>query len=93
VDEVTTASDVERSKPDPDIFATAPKKVGAEAADAIVVGDSPYDIEAAAKLGLRTFAVWSGGFGDDVPMAAGAVAIYDDPADLLASYGDSLLAP
>ncbi|MBB3997431.1 HAD family hydrolase [Aureimonas pseudogalii] len=93
VDEVTTASDAERSKPHPDIFAAALKKVGAEAADAVVVGDSPYDIEAAAKLGLRTIAVRSGGFGDDVLTAAGAVAIYDDPADLLASYEDSLLAP
>jgi len=91
VDEVTTSSDAERSKPDPDIFAAALKKVGAEAAEAIVVGDSPYDIEAAAKLGLRTIAVRSGGFADDVLTAAGAVAIYDDPADLLARYDTSPL--
>jgi HAD superfamily hydrolase (TIGR01509 family) len=92
VDVVTTATDAEHSKPDPDIFAAALTKVGAEAADAIVVGDSPYDIQAAAKLGLRTIAVRSGGFDDRVLMEAGAVAIYDNPADLFARYADSLLA-
>ncbi|MBB3997173.1 HAD family hydrolase [Aureimonas pseudogalii] len=55
------------------------------------IGDSPYDIRAAAKLGLRTIAVRSGGFADDVLTAAGAVAIYDDPADLLARYETSPL--
>lgn len=92
VDVVTTATDAEHSKPDPDIFAAALKKVGAKAADAIVVGDSPYDIQAAAKLALRTIAVRSGGFQDHILMEAGAVAIYDNPADLLLKYDASLLA-
>jgi HAD superfamily hydrolase (TIGR01509 family) len=92
VDAVTTADDAEHSKPDPDIFAAALKKVGAEAANAIVVGDSPYDIAAAAKLGIRTIAVRSGGFDDSTLMEAGAVAIYDSPSDLLARYDGSLLA-
>jgi HAD superfamily hydrolase (TIGR01509 family) len=92
LDVVTTASDAEHSKPDPDIFAAALKKVGAEAADAIVVGDSPYDIQAAKKIGLRTIAVRSGGFDDQVLTEAGAVAIYDNPADLLARYDTSPLA-
>lgn len=92
LDVVTTATDAEHSKPDPDIFAAALKKVGAKPADAIVVGDSPYDIQAAAKLGLRTIAVRSGGFDDRVLKEAGAVAIYDNPADLLARYDASLLA-
>ena len=92
VDAVATASDAERSKPDPDIFAAALKKVGAEAANALVVGDSPYDIAAAAKLGIRTIAVRCGGFDDRTLAEAGAAAIYDDPADLLARYDSSLLA-
>ena len=92
VDVVTTAEDAEHSKPDPDIFAAALQKIGAKPADAIVVGDSPYDIEAAAKLGIRTIAVRSGGFEDDVLTGAGAAAIYDSPADLLAQYDRSLLA-
>ncbi|MEF2554319.1 HAD family hydrolase [Aurantimonas sp. A2-1-M11] len=92
VDAVTTAGDAERTKPDPDIFAAALRKVGAEAANAIVVGDSPYDITAATKLGIRTIAVRSGGFEDRTLMEAGAVAIYDNPADLLARYDASLLA-
>jgi HAD superfamily hydrolase (TIGR01509 family) len=92
IDAVTTADDAEHSKPDPDIFAAALQKVGAESANAIVVGDSPYDIAAAAKLGLRTIAVRSGGFDDSLLMEAGAVAIYDSPADLLEKYDASLLA-
>jgi len=92
VDVVTTSEDAEHSKPDPDIFAAALKKVGTDAGHAIVVGDSPYDIEAAAKLGMRTIAVRSGGSDDDTLRKAGAVAIYDSPADLLAQYDTSLLA-
>jgi membrane protein len=92
VDAVTTAGDAERSKPDPDIFAAALQKVGADAADAIVVGDSPYDIAAAAKLGMRPIAVRSGGFDDRTRNEAGAVAIYDSPADLLTHYDTSPLA-
>jgi HAD superfamily hydrolase (TIGR01509 family) len=92
IDVVTTADDAERSKPDPDIFAAALKKVGAAASDAIVVGDSPYDIAAAAQLGIRTIAVRCGGFDDRTLEEAGAVAIYDSPADLLAQYDRTLLA-
>ena len=92
VDVVTTADDAERSKPDPDIFAAALEKVGANAADAIVVGDTPYDIEAAGKLGIRTIALRCGGFGDQALKDAGAVAIYDSPSDLLRRYEMSILA-
>ena len=92
VDAVTTADDAKHSKPDPDIFAAALKKVAAEAADAIVLGDSPYDVAAAARLGIRTIAVRSGGFDDKRLAEAGAAEIYDSPADLLAHYEDSILA-
>ncbi|WP_062015104.1 HAD family hydrolase [Aureimonas sp. AU4] len=92
VDAVTTAGDAERSKPNPDIFAAALLKVGAHAKDAIVVGDSPYDIGAASQLGIRTLAVRTGGFSDRILREAGASALYDSPADLLARYDGSLLA-
>ena len=81
----TGADDVERTKPAPDIFATALKKIapiGAE--EAIVVGDSPYDVEAAKRCGIAAVALRSGGFDDDVLREAGAIAIYDDVAALLA---------
>ena len=60
--------------------------------DAIVVGDSPYDAQAAARAGVRTVAVLCGGFARARLQSAGAVAIYDDPADLHAHFASSPLA-
>lgn len=88
----TSADDVEHTKPAPDIFAKALGKVLPLGPDeAIVVGDTPYDIEAAAKCGIRTVALRSGGFGDAALRDAGAAAIYDDTAALLADFDNSLL--
>lgn len=92
VDLVTTTDDAEHSKPDPDIFSAALTKIGLQAPNALVVGDSPYDIEAAARIELRAVAVRSGGFSDETLRKAGAVAIYDDVASLLAAYDRSPLA-
>lgn len=92
IDAVTTADDAERSKPHPDIFAAALEKAGVAAMDAIVIGDSPYDMEAASKLGIPAIAVRSGGFDDRTLTNAGAVALFDHPADLLARYDVSPLA-
>ena len=89
----TSADDVEHSKPDPDIFAAALQKVQpAGPNEAIVVGDSPFDILAAKKLGLRTIGFRSGGFPDEVLTEAGADELYDGASDLLARYDQSLLA-
>lgn len=89
----TSADDVEHSKPYPDIFAAAMKKVQPLGADQLVViGDSPFDVEAAKKLGIRVIAVRSGGFPDEVLRQAGADQLYDGPEDLLANYETSLLA-
>ncbi len=64
----TNAADVERSKPHPDIFGAALKKLGdLDPSDAIVIGDTPYDAEAASKLGLRTIGVLCGGFAEKRP--------------------------
>lgn len=88
----TSKDDVEHSKPDPDIFAAALIKAGVGAGEAIVVGDTPYDMQAAAKLGIRTIGFRSGGWADQDLRKAGASEIYDGPADLLACYDRSLLS-
>lgn len=90
LEEATTSSDAEASKPAPDIVEAALNK-GKMAADRVVMlGDSPYDIESAGKAGVGVIALRCGGFSDrDL---SGAIAIYDDPADLLKHYDDSPLA-
>jgi HAD superfamily hydrolase (TIGR01509 family) len=90
----TSADDVEHSKPAPDIFAMALKKVAPlSASEVMVVGDTPYDVEAASKCGIAAIAVRSGKFSDDTLRNAGASAIYDDVASLLADFDGSPLAP
>jgi len=89
----TSADDAERSKPHPDIFQAALKGIrGVRPEEAIVVGDTPYDAVAAAKAGMRTVGLLSGGFTEEALRSAGAVEIYKDVADLLKHYDVSLLA-
>lgn len=88
----TSADDAEKSKPHPDIFEAALKRLGGIAPEKImVIGDTPYDAEAAGKARLRTVGVLCGGFSEEELRAAGCIAIYKDPADLLALYDDSPL--
>jgi HAD superfamily hydrolase (TIGR01549 family) len=89
VDAETTSADAEKSKPYPDIFLAALD--GMPPDEAIVVGDSPYDAEAAGKAGLRTIGLLSGGFPEATLRAAGCMAIYRDPAALLDAYDASPL--
>lgn len=87
----TSKDDVESSKPCPDIFAAALAKAAPfGAGEAAVVGDTPWDAKAAAKLGLRTIGFRSGGFPDEALAEAGACELYDGPADLLGRYETSL---
>ena len=88
MDAVTSASEVERSKPDPDIVQAALEKSGCAAGEVLMLGDTPYDVEAAIQAGVRIIALRCGGWSDED--LAGAVAIYDDPADLLEQYPNSL---
>jgi beta-phosphoglucomutase-like phosphatase (HAD superfamily) len=89
----TSKDDVKHSKPDPDIFAAALARVQPLGpGEVVVVGDSPYDMEAAAKLGIRTIGFRSGGFPDEDLLGAGAAELYNGAADLLARYDQSLLA-
>jgi phosphoglycolate phosphatase-like HAD superfamily hydrolase len=90
IDGYTGADDADRSKPAPDIFTASLEKLDGVASDkAITVGDTRFDIEAAAKARLKTIALTCGGTTAAVLRGAGAIAIYRDPADLLARY-DSL---
>jgi HAD superfamily hydrolase (TIGR01549 family) len=93
VEEETSADDAEKSKPHPDIFEAALEQLGGLAPEeVIVVGDTPYDAEAARKIRLRTIGVLCGGFPETELDAAGCIAIYEDPADLLARYNESIIA-
>ena len=86
----TTSDDAKgKSKPDPNIIIAALAKAQAAPDEAIMIGDTPYDIEAAAAAGVRTIALRSGGWGDRALGAA--AAIYADPAELLARLDDSPL--
>jgi beta-phosphoglucomutase-like phosphatase (HAD superfamily) len=92
IDGETSSEDAEKSKPHPDVFLAAMAKLeGIHTSEVVVVGDSPYDAEAAGKVGLRTIGFRSGGFAEAKLRAAGCIAIYDGPADLLARYDDSVL--
>ncbi len=93
VDGKTCGDDVDRSKPEPDIFEAMLRRLGELQPDqAIAVGDTPYDAEAAGKAGLRTIGVLSGGFPEEALRKAGCMAIYRDPADMLKNYARTPLS-
>ena len=87
VKDATTSDDAERSKPDPDILIAALKKSGSSPDRTIMIGDTPYDIEAASRAGLATIAFRCGGW-DDAKLQ-GSIAIYDNPRHLLDRLGQS----
>jgi HAD superfamily hydrolase (TIGR01509 family) len=89
MEERATASDADRSKPDPDIVEAAIQESGISPNHLVMIGDTPYDIEAATRAKVRTIAFRSGGWTDEVLKSA--AEIYDGPADLLAHYDSSLL--
>ena len=92
VEEETSSDDVENSKPDPDVIHAALGKINnPDPANVMMVGDTPYDAEAARKAGVRTIGVLCGGFPEEDLRKAGAVAIYNGPAELLAMYEESPL--
>ena len=93
VEEETSSDDADKSKPHPDIFAAVLDRLGDIApSEAIVVGDTPYDAQAAGKLSLRTIGLLCGGFPESELKAAGCVEIYQSPTDLLARYEETLIA-
>ena len=90
VGDSATSSDADRSKPDPDIVGVALRKSGVDAGRALMLGDTPYDIEAATRAGVATVALRCGGWWDDAALG-GAIAVYDDPAAVLAQWPQSPL--
>ena len=90
MEEKATASDAKRSKPDPDIVVAAIEEAEIDAAHLVMIGDTPYDVEAATKAGVRIIGFRSGGWKD--ADLSGAVEIYDGPAHLLERYSFSLLS-
>jgi HAD superfamily hydrolase (TIGR01509 family) len=89
LEDTTSASDAARSKPDPDVIHAALDGLKLPAGEAVMLGDTPYDIQAAGKAGVGVIAFRSGGFRDED--LKGALAIYDGAADLLAHYDESPL--
>lgn len=86
----TTSDDAKgKSKPEPDIIVAALEKAHASPGEAIMIGDTPYDVEAATRAGVRSIAFRSGGWGDE-PLS-GAAAIYAGPAELVARFDESPL--
>ena len=92
VDEAATSGDAKESKPHPDIFAAALKKVGMKPEQAVALGDTPYDAAAAGKLGIRVIGLTCGGWKRSDLLEAGCAEVWQDPADLLEHFDESLLA-
>lgn len=86
LDEETMSLDAESSKPAPDIIEAALDKLQLPPDRVVMIGDSPYDVEAAKKCGVGAIAVRCGGFSDED--LKDAIAIYNDPADIVAHYGN-----
>jgi HAD superfamily hydrolase (TIGR01509 family) len=85
----TSSADVARTKPEPDLVVTARDKAGG--GDAVMVGDSVWDVEAAKRVDIPTIAVRTGGFGHDELMAAGAACVFDSVDELIESLEDTPL--
>jgi HAD superfamily hydrolase (TIGR01509 family) len=90
IDHAADSSDSRHSKPDPDIVQSALGKAGVRPSESLMLGDTPYDIEAAGKAGVRAIILRCGGWWNDDALT-GALAIYDDPADLLEAFDESAL--
>jgi HAD superfamily hydrolase (TIGR01509 family) len=83
LDDVVSSADADKAKPHPDIFTIALERSGSTQEDAMVVGDSVWDVKAAARAGLRCVGVECGGYSKTELMDAGAVSVYRDPRALL----------
>jgi phosphoglycolate phosphatase-like HAD superfamily hydrolase len=85
----TSSDDVDESKPEPDVVVAALRKIGETAENAVMIGDTPYDVAAASAAGVPCIAFRCGGWTD--AELTGAAEVYDGPADLLARLDRSAL--
>jgi HAD superfamily hydrolase (TIGR01509 family) len=88
-DTVVSKDDAGKSKPDPDPIHAALRRLAVPAAEAIMIGDTPYDIESARRAGVATIAVRCGGWSSQD--LADAIAVYDNPQDLANDFDASPL--
>jgi HAD superfamily hydrolase (TIGR01509 family) len=88
----TTSADVEATKPEPDLVHAALQKAGVDAQDAVMIGDTPWDVEAAKRAGVQTITVLTGGFSEQELRQAGAVAVFESVAELLARLDETALS-
>jgi HAD superfamily hydrolase (TIGR01549 family) len=86
----TTSTDVEATKPEPDLVRAALDAAGSD--DAVMVGDTVWDVEAAGRAGIKTVAVLSGGYAEHELREAGAVAVFESVAELRSSLDETPLA-
>lgn len=92
IDAVTASGDVGKAKPSPEVFQVAMDRAGSDAGSSIAVGDTVWDVVAARRCGIDCVTVLTGGIGRLELEEAGAVAVYEDVAELLERLDDSPLA-
>jgi HAD superfamily hydrolase (TIGR01509 family) len=85
---VVTGDDVQRAKPAPDVFVMAAEKLETTVSESVIIGDSPWDMLAAVRKGGLAVGLLSGGYSDEELWRAGAIRIYESPADLLVHLED-----
>jgi HAD superfamily hydrolase (TIGR01509 family) len=90
VDAWTSSADVEQTKPEPDLVNAALEKAGTDV-EAVMVGDTPWDVEAAKRAGIDTITVMTGGFGADELLDAGALGVYESITELRQKIADTPL--
>jgi phosphoglycolate phosphatase-like HAD superfamily hydrolase len=82
---VVDRSDVERAKPEPDLFLACQRRLNIPPEECYVVGDAVWDLLAARRAGMLSIGLLSGGYGEEELARAGAYRVYEDAADLLAN--------
>jgi HAD superfamily hydrolase (TIGR01549 family) len=90
LDASTSSDDADESKPAPDIFDAVLKKLGVAGAEAVAIGDSPYDAQAAGAAGMKSIGFLSGGFAESSLRHAGCRLVYPGPGAMLACFEDCL---
>ena len=87
----TTSGDVQATKPAPDLVHAAIAKVGGTPEDAVMIGDSPWDVRAASEAGVNTIAVQTGGFAEQELYDAGAVVVFESVGEIVSKLSETEL--
>lgn len=89
---VTSAEDADVAKPSPEIVEVALQRAAVDPSNAVMIGDSVWDMKAATRVGVSSIGVRCGGVPDAELRAAGAAAVYEDPADIVEHLSESPIA-